>query len=62
MNNTTQPTDTEMLDWMIKNELSIAKICDVFCVYDAEIDECMQPFHKTPRQAIATEMMKEATK
>lgn len=56
MKQQTQPTDTEMLNWMIENATWAA---DIF--YVTHIEGMSDDEYPTARQAIAAEMAKEAT-
>lgn len=54
------PTDSEMLDWLIKNEYTVFKLLtrDRYCVYFVS-NESVGQYESTPRAAIAAEMAKE---
>ena len=50
----TQPTDTEMLDWIMLNGVYVSEFGEKWI-----IDDSFDELYDTPRQAIAAEMMKE---
>lgn len=58
----TQPTDTEMLDWLVGNNASVFNAVHKFYVYYIPEDISSEIGTDTPRQAIAAEIMKEANK
>lgn len=55
------PTDSEMLDWLIKNEYTVFKLptIDRYCVYFVSAESVGQ-YESIPRAAISAEMAKEA--
>lgn len=59
MTNTTQPTDTEMLDWVIERGVSIYTGVKPNCYQVEKGDFWASEVYPTPRQAIADTMEKE---
>jgi len=58
MTTTTQPTDTEMLDWMIQTSASVFEYGSKWLVFVDE--DTSGERYDCPRAAIAAEMTKEA--
>lgn len=59
MTNATQPTDSQMLDWIIINEVTMFKIAGKHCIFYPNDERCGAEMHKDPRQAVAAAMAKE---